>query len=120
MMTPRAPSNCVKQRCDCHLVFRTQIVETDFRCCVAFDCLFKALSSFGDDTILIEKFVEEPRHIEIQVLCDAHGDGVYVHERECSIQRRNQKVIEEAPSTFIDEATRYLGSTQLPRVFSIS
>ena len=66
----------------------------------------EAANSFGDDRIFIEKFVTQPRHIEIQVLCDKHGNGVYLHERECSIQRRNQKVIEEAPSPFLDEATR--------------
>ncbi len=66
----------------------------------------EAASSFGDDRIFIENFVTQPRHIEIQVLCDAHGNGVYLNERECSIQRRNQKVIEEAPSPFLDEATR--------------
>jgi propionyl-CoA carboxylase alpha chain len=66
----------------------------------------EAASSFGDDRIFIEKFVTQPRHIEIQVLCDSHGNGVYLNERECSIQRRNQKVIEEAPSPFLDEATR--------------
>lgn len=66
----------------------------------------EALSSFGNDTIFIEKFIEEPRHIEIQVLLDAHGNGIYANERECSIQRRNQKVVEEAPSTFLDAATR--------------
>ena len=66
----------------------------------------EAASSFGDDRIFIEKFVTQPRHIEIQVLCDAHGNGVFLGERECSIQRRNQKVIEEAPSPFLDEATR--------------
>ncbi|MEM1377213.1 MAG: acetyl/propionyl/methylcrotonyl-CoA carboxylase subunit alpha [Pseudomonadota bacterium] len=66
----------------------------------------EAASSFGDDRIFIEKFVEEPRHIEIQVLADGHGNAVYLGERECSIQRRNQKVIEEAPSPFLDEATR--------------
>ena len=66
----------------------------------------EAASSFGDDRIFIEKFVTQPRHIEIQVLCDAHGGGVYLGERECSIQRRNQKVIEEAPSPFLDAATR--------------
>jgi propionyl-CoA carboxylase alpha chain len=66
----------------------------------------EAKSSFGDDRIFIEKFVTQPRHIEIQVLCDAHGNMVYLGERECSIQRRNQKVIEEAPSPFLDEATR--------------
>ena len=66
----------------------------------------EAANSFGDDRIFIEKFITQPRHIEIQVLADGHGNAVYLHERECSIQRRNQKVIEEAPSPFIDEATR--------------
>ena len=66
----------------------------------------EAASSFGDDRIFIEKFVVEPRHIEIQVLADQHGNCVYLAERECSIQRRNQKVIEEAPSPFLDEKTR--------------
>ncbi len=66
----------------------------------------EAAASFGDDRIFIEKFVTQPRHIEIQVLADKHGNTVYLHERECSIQRRNQKVIEEAPSPFLDEATR--------------
>lgn len=66
----------------------------------------EAKSSFGDDRIFIEKFVTQPRHIEIQVLGDQHGNVVYLGERECSIQRRNQKVIEEAPSPFLDEATR--------------
>ena len=66
----------------------------------------EAASSFGDDRIFIEKFVTQPRHIEIQVLADSHGNCVYLHERECSIQRRNQKVIEEAPSPFLDPATR--------------
>ncbi|MCR6670625.1 acetyl/propionyl/methylcrotonyl-CoA carboxylase subunit alpha [Devosia ginsengisoli] len=66
----------------------------------------EAASSFGDDRIFIEKFVTEPRHIEIQLIADAHGNALYLNERECSIQRRNQKVIEEAPSPFLDEATR--------------
>ena len=66
----------------------------------------EAASSFGDDRIFIEKFVTEPRHIEIQLIADAHGNVLYLNERECSIQRRNQKVIEEAPSPFLDEATR--------------
>lgn len=66
----------------------------------------EAANSFGDDRIFIEKFITQPRHIEIQVLCDAHGNGIYLGERECSIQRRNQKVIEEAPSPFLDAATR--------------
>jgi propionyl-CoA carboxylase alpha chain len=66
----------------------------------------EAASSFGDDRLFIEKFVTQPRHIEIQVLCDTHGNGIYLGERECSIQRRNQKVIEEAPSPFLNEETR--------------
>ena len=66
----------------------------------------EAVSSFGDGRMMIEKFVEEPRHIEIQVLCDKHGNAYFLPERECSIQRRNQKVIEEAPSPFIDDVTR--------------
>ena len=69
-------------------------------------CRNEARNSFGDDRVFIEKFVEEPRHIEIQVLGDSHGNVVYLNERECSIQRRHQKVIEEAPSPFISEATR--------------
>ena len=69
-------------------------------------CRNEARNSFGDDRVFIEKFIEEPRHIEIQVLGDAHGNCVYLWERECSIQRRHQKVIEEAPSPFISEATR--------------
>ncbi|MFD0987116.1 acetyl-CoA carboxylase biotin carboxylase subunit [Methyloligella solikamskensis] len=66
----------------------------------------EAKSSFGDDRVFIEKFVEEPRHIEIQVLGDKHGNVIHLVERECSIQRRNQKVLEEAPSPFLDEKTR--------------
>ncbi|MDF0596666.1 acetyl-CoA carboxylase biotin carboxylase subunit [Psychromarinibacter halotolerans] len=66
----------------------------------------EAASSFGDDRIFIEKFVTQPRHIEIQVLADGHGNAIYLNERECSIQRRNQKVVEEAPSPFLDEETR--------------
>ena len=69
-------------------------------------CRNEARNSFGDDRVFIEKFVEEPRHIEIQVLGDGHGNAVYLMERECSIQRRHQKVIEEAPSPFISEKTR--------------
>src|SRR5512134_1091654 len=69
-------------------------------------CRNEARASFGDDRVFIEKFVEQPRHIEIQVLGDAHGNIVYLWERECSIQRRHQKVIEEAPSPFLDEKTR--------------
>ena len=66
----------------------------------------EAQSSFGDDRILVEKFIEEPRHIEIQVMADGHGNVLYLNERECSLQRRHQKVIEESPSPFLDEATR--------------
>ena len=69
-------------------------------------CRSEALNSFGDDRVFIEKYVQEPRHIEIQVLGDAYGNVVYLHERECSIQRRHQKVIEEAPSPFISDSTR--------------
>ncbi|MFA6265823.1 MAG: acetyl/propionyl/methylcrotonyl-CoA carboxylase subunit alpha [Pseudolabrys sp.] len=66
----------------------------------------EAKSSFGDDRMFIEKFITDPRHIEIQLLGDKHGNVIYLHERECSIQRRNQKVIEEAPSPLLDAATR--------------
>src|SRR5579859_6800833 len=66
----------------------------------------EARASFGDDRVFIEKYIEEPRHIEIQVMGDAHGNVIFLGERECSIQRRHQKVIEEAPSPFLDEATR--------------
>ncbi len=69
-------------------------------------CRNEARNSFGDDRVFIEKFVEEPRHIEIQLIGDAHGNVLYLNERECSIQRRHQKVIEEAPSPFISDATR--------------
>src|SRR3979490_3316388 len=66
----------------------------------------EAKASFGDDRVFIEKFIVDPRHIEIQVLGDKHGNVIYLGERECSIQRRNQKVIEEAPSPLLDETTR--------------
>ena len=69
-------------------------------------CRNEARNSFGDDRVFIEKFVEEPRHIEIQLMGDSFGNVLYLNERECSIQRRHQKVIEEAPSPFISEATR--------------
>ena len=70
-------------------------------------CRAEAKNAFGDDRVFLEKFVEHPRHIEIQVLGDAHGNIVFLGERECSIQRRHQKVLEEAPSPFLDEATRH-------------
>ena len=66
----------------------------------------EAMSSFGDDRVFVEKFIEQPRHIEIQIIADKHGNTVYLGERECSIQRRHQKVLEEAPSPFLDEKTR--------------
>ncbi|GGO97646.1 acetyl-CoA carboxylase biotin carboxylase subunit [Stakelama pacifica] len=66
----------------------------------------EGLASFGDDRVFIEKFIESPRHIEIQVLADKHGNTLYLNERECSIQRRHQKVVEEAPSPFVDDAMR--------------
>ena len=69
-------------------------------------CRNEARNSFGDDRVFVEKFVEEPRHIEIQLIGDAHGNVLYLNERECSLQRRHQKVIEEAPSPFISQATR--------------
>ncbi|HSW15815.1 MAG TPA: biotin carboxylase N-terminal domain-containing protein, partial [Ramlibacter sp.] len=68
----------------------------------------EAASSFGDDRVFVEKFIVNPRHIEIQILGDKHGNVVYLGERECSIQRRNQKVIEEAPSPLLDDETRKL------------
>ncbi len=79
-------------------------------------CQNEARNAFGDDRVFIEKFVEEPRHIEIQVLGDAHGIMVYLWERECSIQRRHQKVIEEAPSPFLDETTRKAMGEQAVRL----
>ncbi len=69
-------------------------------------CKNEAGAAFGDDTVFIEKFLEEPRHIEVQVLGDTHGNIVHLFERECSMQRNNQKVLEEAPSPFVDEETR--------------
>ncbi|KZR98621.1 Uncharacterized protein APZ42_005871, partial [Daphnia magna] len=82
-----------------------RVAFNDKECFEGFSsCRNEARNSFGDDRVFIEKFVEEPRHIEIQVLGDSHGNVVYLNERECSIQRRHQKVIEEAPSPFISEA----------------
>ena len=72
----------------------------------------EAKSSFGDERVFIERYIEQPRHIEIQVLGDAHGNVIHLGERECSVQRRHQKVIEEAPSPFLDEATRTAMGTQ--------
>lgn len=72
----------------------------------------EALAAFGDDTIIIEKYIEEPRHIEFQLLGDQHGNYVYLPERECSVQRRNQKVIEEAPSVLLDPETRHRMGSQ--------
>jgi len=69
-------------------------------------CRTEAGAAFGDDTVFIEKYLEEPRHIEVQVLGDKHGNIVHLFERECSMQRNNQKVLEEAPSPFVDEETR--------------
>ena len=66
--------------------------------------------------MLVEKYIEEPRHIEIQVLCDRHGSHIYLNERECSIQRRNQKVIEEAPSVVLDPETRKAMGEQAVRL----
>jgi len=83
------------------IAFDRQGVEEGFPAATA-----EAAASFGDDRVFIEKFVTSPRHIEIQVLGDKHGTVLHLNERECSIQRRNQKVIEEAPSPFLDEATR--------------
>jgi propionyl-CoA carboxylase alpha chain len=84
-----------------------RVVHDDKECRVAFArARSEARSSFGDDRVFIEKYIEQPRHIEIQVFGDHHGNHVHLNERECSIQRRHQKVIEEAPSPFIDAATR--------------
>jgi propionyl-CoA carboxylase alpha chain len=84
-----------------------RVVWNDAECRDGFErATNEAKSSFGDDRIFAEKFIEEPRHIEIQIMADSHGNVIYLGERECSIQRRHQKVIEEAPSPFLDEETR--------------
>ena len=84
-----------------------RVARNDDECRDGFDrAANEARSSFGDDRIFMEKFIEEPRHIEIQVIADGHGNVVYLNERECSLQRRHQKVIEEAPSPFLDAKTR--------------
>ncbi len=84
-----------------------KVVHSDPALAGAFNmCQSEAAAAFGDDTVFIEKFLEEPRHIEVQVLGDTHGNIVHLFERECSMQRKNQKVLEEAPSSFVDEKTR--------------
>ncbi len=84
-----------------------RVVRNDNECKEGFDSAAnEAKSSFGDDRILAEKFIEQPRHIEIQVMADTRGNAIYLGERECSIQRRHQKVVEEAPSPFLDAKTR--------------
>lgn len=81
----------------------------------------ESLASFGDDTMLVEKFLTRPRHVEIQVFCDNHGNGIYLAERDCSLQRRHQKVIEEAPAPGIDTATRQaMGETALKAAQAIN
>jgi propionyl-CoA carboxylase alpha chain len=85
-----------------------RVAWNDEECRDGFDrCSNEARSSFGDDRVFAEKFIEQPRHIEIQVMADKHGNVIYLGERECSIQRRHQKVIEEAPSPFLDQETRH-------------
>jgi propionyl-CoA carboxylase alpha chain len=84
-----------------------RVVANDAECREGFQrATSEAQAAFGDGRVFAEKFIEDPRHIEIQVLADSHGNAIYLGERECSIQRRHQKVIEEAPSPFIDEKTR--------------
>lgn len=84
-----------------------RVARNDDECREGFErAANEARSSFGDDRIFIEKFIEQPRHIEIQILADSHGNVVYLNERECSLQRRHQKVIEEAPSPFLGSRTR--------------
>jgi 3-methylcrotonyl-CoA carboxylase alpha subunit len=90
-----------------------RIVEknTDFAAALA-SCKREAINSFGDDAVLIEKYVQRPRHIEIQVFGDTHGNYVYLFERDCSVQRRHQKVLEEAPAPGLSEAMRQqMGAT---------
>ncbi len=84
-----------------------RIAHNDEECRDSFErAANEARSSFGDDRMFVEKYIENPRHIEIQVIADSHGNVIHLNERECSLQRRHQKVIEEAPSPFLDEATR--------------
>ena len=90
-----------------------RIAHDDEECRSGFErAASEARASFGDDRLFIEKFIEQPRHIEIQVLADTHGNIVHLGERECSVQRRHQKVIEEAPSAFLDDKTREAMGTQ--------
>jgi len=84
-----------------------RIARNDKECRDGFErAAGEARSSFGDDRMFVEKYIEEPRHIEIQIIADSHGNVIHLNERECSLQRRHQKVIEEAPSPFLDEVTR--------------
>jgi propionyl-CoA carboxylase alpha chain len=84
-----------------------RIARTDAECREGYaSCRNEARAAFGDDRVFIEKYIDEPRHVEVQVLGDAHGNVVHLYERECSIQRRHQKVLEEAPSPFLDERAR--------------
>ena len=84
-----------------------RVARSDDECREGFErAQSEAIASFGDGTMFVEKFVDQPRHIEIQLIADKHGNCLYLNERECSIQRRHQKVIEEAPSAFIDPETR--------------
>jgi propionyl-CoA carboxylase alpha chain len=84
-----------------------RVAANDDQCRDGFErAASEARSSFGDDRLFVEKYIEEPRHIEIQIMADSHGDVIHLNERECSLQRRHQKVIEEAPSPFLDEAMR--------------
>lgn len=95
---------------ECREGFR-YILEYNDQNTYIYDIFFRlskqeAKSSFGDDRMLVEKFIDNPRHIEMQILADKHGNAIWLNERECSIQRRNQKVIEEAPSSFVDPDMR--------------
>jgi propionyl-CoA carboxylase alpha chain len=84
-----------------------RIARNDEECQNSFErAANEARSAFGDDRMFVEKYIQEPRHIEFQIIADSHGDVIHLNERECSLQRRHQKVIEEAPSPFLDEATR--------------
>ncbi|CAL8083386.1 unnamed protein product [Calicophoron daubneyi] len=83
------------------IVWNAKEVRDAFRLCKA-----ESMANFGDGRMLIEKYIDSSRHIEIQVLCDRHGNAIYLNERECSVQRRHQKLIEEAPSTFVDDRMR--------------